>query len=82
MYITTKAPMPSREKAKNVPRIFFQVKSRRIPLLPFLAPFLPRAAALRAAALPPGAMPSPGAIPSLGVVRDERVGGAARRPPR
>jgi hypothetical protein len=75
MYITTKAPMPSRQKPRKVPRIFFQVKSRRMPLLPFFAPFLPRAAALRAAALPPVAMPSLG-------VPDERVGGAARRPPR
>src|SRR5262245_4182535 len=91
---------------RKAPRIFFQVKIRRmrllafLPSLPLLLSLAPRppflAAALRAAARPPGGggavsvavsvavdaeAVSGASVRSVGSPREERFLGAARRPP-
>ncbi|BBC33257.1 hypothetical protein SGFS_045510 [Streptomyces graminofaciens] len=78
--------MPSRQKPKNAPRIFFQVNIRRMKLF-FVAPPLavPPFAATLAAARPPPVEPPDASVGVAVAVAvpppDERLG-AARRPPR
>lgn len=88
-----KAPMPSRQKPKNVPRIFLQVKKRRIPpfpegletaaLLAALGPDVPVPTDLEPAELVPAILAPAAAVPAdpEPAALDERLG-AALRPPR